>query len=170
MKNLTDEELFRFLDGDCPADIRREYQYIIDRNPDVRAKLDGIKAMEHSAGNLGLDRASTNFTDMVIQKWRIQTFGRKVFDFKPLRFTLILIGLVVAAFIIGAETSFSTYSSTSVPGARLLEPAINAIVVVGSSELFKSTALIVMGLITLFLFDILVLRPIFSSRQKKLLI
>ena len=115
MRNLSDEELFRFLDGDCPPDMKREIEDVLDGNPDAKARLDQIRAMEESAIQLGLQTVSSNFTEQVLSRLKNQTRGRRVFDSGPLRFSLILLGLVLVTFIIGIETAGQTilYSLSS---------------------------------------------------------
>ena len=169
MRNLSDEELFRFLDDDCPPDMKREIEDVLDGNPDAKARLDQIRAMEESAIQLGLQTVSSNFTEQVLSRLKHQTRGRRVFDSGPLRFSLILLGLVLVTVIIGIETAGQTIQSPYLPDIQVIDPMISAIVTVGSSEYFKTIAIIVMGLLSLFLLDIFILKPLFISHQKKLL-
>lgn len=169
MRNLSDEELFRFLDDDCPPEIKREFQEVIDRNPDTKARFDQIRVMEESANQLGLQPVSANFTDQVLRRLKTQTRGRRVYDSGPLRFSLIVLGLLVATFVIGIETGGQTIQSPYLPKIQVLDPLINTIVAIGSSEYFKITAVVIMGLLSLFLLDLFVLKPLFNSHQKKLL-
>lgn len=169
MRNLNDEELFRFLDDDCHPDIKKEFQDAIDSNPDIRARLDQLRAIEGTASQLGLQTVSSNFTDRVLQGLKTQTRGRRLFDSGPLRFSLILLGLVVATFIIGIETSGQSVQSPYLPEMKVIEPMISTIVAVGSSQYFQIMTIVIMGLLSLFLLDIFVLKPLFSSRQNKML-
>jgi len=168
MKTLSDEGLLRFLDDDCSPETKREIQGIIDRDPDTRARLHHLRAIEESVNQMSLERPSANFTDQVLRKFRTQRLRRKVFDATPWRFTLMLLGLVVAALVVGVESSVQSVESPYLPKPEYFQPVMDVILVVGASEYFKSIAVIILGLITLFLFDFLILKPLFSSRQKRL--
>ena len=66
MKSLTNDDLFRFLDDDCPADLKEAFQKVIDEDPATKARLEQIQAMEQTASEIGLEPTSPGFTDQIV--------------------------------------------------------------------------------------------------------
>src|SRR5688572_4582650 len=93
MRHISDEEMFRLVDGECPLDEQTAFQTHIRECAACKALYTEIAALDTQLQQIILERPSDNFTDKLMEKWQ----AAPAFD-RPFVYSRILAPL---AFIFG---------------------------------------------------------------------
>jgi len=108
MKKPQEIDLWRYIDGKCSAAEAQEMQEALSQDKELRSKLSELKNLDQQLSKNIKVSPSLNFTASVIsrfeaqQKKQVSAVKR---NYGHIQFAMICVGLLVAFFIIGFETS-----------------------------------------------------------------
>jgi hypothetical protein len=168
--NVTDDELFNFLDGIGSTEERRALKTRIDQNTSTQKRLRELEAVHYFLQNQkGLEQPSKNFTDKVMEGLHSRP---SVTFFSPRKGLLLLVGLTIAsalALVLLASGSFdqlhTIFNLSSLP-------IKNDLVKIPTSIPFDLKlcvkVFVLLNLVIAFvLLDRTILRPIFQKRLER---
>jgi anti-sigma factor RsiW len=178
MEHLTDEQLFDYIDGSCPAAEEQLYKAHLAGCADCRALYDEYRAVDAQLAALALEPAPVQFTDKLMVAWKSAQPVQVPVAYR--RSKTIFWALPVAACALLFILFFSLWFAGQLPAsaqenAFALDAALPGISLGVSSlssffqqEWLLNGFLLVNAVLGLLLFDKLVLKPFFEKKRQAL--
>ena len=167
MNHLTDEELFRLLDGEVSTEERTGYQLHLAQCPACNTLYKELTAIDSQLSALPLETPTVTFTDRLLEKLQPSPTLLSYRGLNNLNFLFLAIGLVVLV----TAVSLLLVGQISLPAIGGAGKSVGTPVDLTllrsffQSPLLKTLLLVVNGILVLLLVDKLVLQPFFSKRQ-----
>lgn len=178
MEHLTDEQLFDYIDGSCPAAEAQLYKTHLAGCTDCRALYDEYRAVDAQLAAFALEPAPVQFTDQLMDAWAsaqpvpaavVRRRSKTIFWALPLAACALLFAMCFALWFAG-ELPASLWEN-----AFALDPKMPNFLLDGSGligffqqEWLLNGFLLVNAVLGLLLFDKLVLKPFFEKRRQTL--
>ena len=167
MNHLTDEALFRLLDGEVSASERTDYQDHLAQCSACQALYTQLAVIDAQLSVLPLETPSVAFADRLLEKLQPSTPLLSYRGLNNLNFLWLAIGLVVLVTAVSL-LMVGQLSLPSIGGGQAPAPVLDLTWVRTflQSPLLKTFMLVVYGVLALLLVDKLVLQPFFSKRHR----
>ncbi len=178
MEHLTDEQLFDYIDGSCPAAEAQLYKTHLAGCTDCRALYDEYRAVDAQLAAFALEPAPVQFTDQLMDAWAnaqpvpaavTRRRSKTIFWALPVAACTLLFILFLSLWFAGQ------LPATSLEKALVLDPKLpnllldeSGLVSFFQQEWLLNGFLLVNAVLGLLLFDKLVLKPFFEKKRQTL--
>jgi|GEM_PF-3114013 len=176
MEHLTDEQLFDYIDGSCPAAEGQLYKIHLAGCADCRALYEEYRAVDAQLAAFVLEPAPVQFTDQVMDAWvasqpapvRVASRRSKtIFWALPVAAcTLLFITFFSLWFQLPASERENAFSLDANLPALSLD--VSGLTSFFQQEWLMNGFLLLNAVLGLLLFDKLVLKPFFEKKRQAL--
>ena len=178
MEHLTDEQLFDYIDGSCPAAEGQLYKAHLAGCAACRALYDEYRAVDAQLAAFALEPAPVQFTDRLMDAWAgaqlvpaavARRRSKTIFWALPLAACALLFAVCFTLWFAG-ELPASLWENAFTPDVKLPGVSLDGSGLVSffQQEWVLNGFLLVNAVLGLLLFDKLVLKPFFEKKRQTL--
>lgn len=171
MKHLTDEELFRLIDGETSIDEQTIYKAHLSQCAPCNHLYNELFAINLQMEKMEVEKPSVDFTEKLMVKLQAENQYQPTFIFSKPSSSFLAVICVFIAFVMILISGFSlgwfnfATTVTNNPGITIPSTSFHQLF---QNELLINTFLIIDGLLALVLIDKALLQPYFKKRMQQL--
>jgi predicted anti-sigma-YlaC factor YlaD len=173
MRHISDEEIFRLVDGECTAEEQTVFQTHMGECGACKALFTEISALDTQLQQIILERPSDNFTEALMEKWQAAPVFDQPFLYNrsysrilaPIAFVFSLVLIFISGF--SNLRWFKNQFSPTKPDTNVAYD-LTSLQSLVQNDLLLTVFLVVNAMLLLLVVDKTVLQPYFRKRMNQI--